>query len=1532
MHPLPIADAVAALAAADSLHERRDRVVECFRAVIRYTGAVVLSARAQFGPGPGDESIQLQDLLRGLRRRGLTDGQWVGLIRGLLRAWSEVPDTYAVPRIVELFYGHHKKKLARAIDGLLEMRKSETIAHGATGAGADLEAVLARRAPQLDELLASFGAVWDAARLVVPLSAPGDDDASQPAWLLSGYTPPRGKWPRVALAGGVRVAPGHPILIDPDGAPLVALHPIAMFRRPSPEAVEELFVLDGAKKSAARYVALPSMAEHRESEVWGHLARSLLEDDDGAEEESAVAGLERPYRGLASFGPEHAAVFFGREKQAEALANRIRRHPMITLTGPSGSGKTSLLHAGVFPLLDDMPVVTMRPGADPIGALNRELTPVAGPMTDVLANRPETLGLQLDRFFRATGKSVVIFVDQAEEIFTLCRGQKRRRAFAEALASAGLDPDGHSRVVISLREDFFARLSTLRPLRGHYSQHVEVVTTPDRDDLLRIGATPARLFGYDFEDTDLLDTMVDAIVGEPAALVMLQFCCDQMWERRDRTWKRLTHSSYKALGGVAGALASHAESTLTSLTPAQQVVAKTVFLQLVTPQETRQVVARDDLLEACGNRDEAIDVLDKLVDSRLVTSREGESASDPSMVELVHEALIEHWQRLRTWLEEDHEFLRVRARIASGASRWSDEGKPADLLLGDGKPLAEAEALVRDRIDALRPIEIDYVQASSARGRFRARLKNAAITGLGALAVIAGVFGVFAQRECGKAQRQSRIAEHMATEASQQTERAEARERALVEEQGRQRLLDGEPLIALVYLSDAYSRGSDSTALRSMMADAVRTADARRLVIDTGEGITTAAYSPDGSLVATVGYDGAGQIWDVTTAKRTTLLRDYPQGYSSLRFTPDGAALVSANVDRTIRLWDVTTGEVTRTFVGHDDRLQSLSISPDGSRMASGDWKGVLRVWDMSTGQQLFTANHARAIASVRYGPGGAWIATSSHDDTVAIWDAASGARLAVLAGHEKGVTSMTLGPGGELLATGDGVGTVRVWRAADWTLANAIEAHDMMISALAFSPDGTRLATGSWDRTAAIWDPLTGYEAARLVGHADLLTAQSESRATIDSVQFSGDGRRVLTSSVDGARVWDAHSGTTLAFLAAANDRSAARFSPDYAEILTIRKPGELVFWRVGDRLLHTLSERMDSPVGDGRNPPMMRTGAFSSDGARLLTVSLFGPASLWDAATGERTASLAVSMSAAFSPDGARVATAGDDGRLTLWDAATGEVSLAIDGTFPRLDSVSFSSDGTRVVAGAADQTARIWNAETGALVAELAGHEGPVFFATFDAGGARVATCDGAGTTRVWDARTSRLLVELRAPDDQMSMAQMAAFSPDGRRILTATSGKSVNIWDVATGGQQASLAGHSGAFNADGTAVLTIDNTTTPMLWDAASGTHIATLEGHTESVYGWAFSPDGARIATAGGDGTARIWDAATGRQLAAISASTGALNAVAFDPAGDRIITVAEDGAKLWKTPLENRGADAIAAIVRKIVPWRLQDGRLVPR
>jgi hypothetical protein len=753
-YPLPLADAVAALAAAESLHEERDRVVEVFRVALRWLALLALAAQGHLGASPAHAT---EEPLASLRRRGITDGQWAALLRGLLRG---APAQHPLPGLVRLvgrgsFWSH--------VDGLLEMRRAETVAHGATGDGAALEALLERRGPQLAALLGELEGAWEGLVLAVPAGVGRGR-------LLMGCTPPRGRFRRIDLAAP-GLAEGEPILVDARGRPALALAPLALLRRPSPEQPEELFIFDRPTRRGVLYLSLPTMKEHLDAGAWPGVERVIFGGEAAAEEEL------RPYRGLESFGPEHAALFFGREEQAAALAARVTREPLVTVTGPSGSGKTSLLRAGVAPKLADHHLLELRPGTDPCGALARRLAGLVGEEAEVilavLQRSPEAAGQALARWCDPRGLRLLILVDQAEELFTLGRDPRARALFGRFLVACAQE-GGAARVVLIVREDFFARLATIEALQGVYSRAVEVVTTPDRGALARAVTLPASRFGYAFDDPALVDRMVDAAADEPSALVLLQFCADRLWEVRDRRWKRITSEAYEAVGGVEGALAAHAERTLQGLTPAQQGAARSMLLRLVTAEGTRALCHRGELLAAAGVPDAHV-VLERLVLARLVVAREEPGGREASL-ELVHEALLRHWARLRGWQEQGREELRRLDSLRRAAREWDARGRPRGLLWRD-EILAEHRLWKRHTHSRIAEVEEDFLDACEAEESRASRWRRGgAALGLGGLLLSLLIMAI--QREeavrsrtaADGARRKALAAEQQATAALRQSE------------------------------------------------------------------------------------------------------------------------------------------------------------------------------------------------------------------------------------------------------------------------------------------------------------------------------------------------------------------------------------------------------------------------------------------------------------------------------------------------------------------------------------------------------------------------------------------------------------------------------------------------------------------------------------------------------------------------------------------------------------------------------------------
>jgi WD40 repeat protein len=215
----------------------------------------------------------------------------------------------------------------------------------------------------------------------------------------------------------------------------------------------------------------------------------------------------------------------------------------------------------------------------------------------------------------------------------------------------------------------------------------------------------------------------------------------------------------------------------------------------------------------------------------------------------------------------------------------------------------------------------------------------------------------------------------------------------------------------------------------------------------------------------------------------------------------------------------------------------------------------------------------------------------------------------------------------------------------------------------------------------------------------------------------------------------------------------------------------------------------------------------------------------------------------SAGFSSDGSRVVTASWDGSARIWDATTGKEIILLRhgdwGSYPQVYSAAFSPDGSRIVTAGADNTARIWDTATGGKIMVLRGPGLSVLCAAL-------------------------MLDSYPEARERGNLLRMAAFSPDGSRVVTAGSDNTARIWDTATGDEIMALHGHEGpaysaAFSPNGSRIVTASYDKTARLWDVATGRELMVLRGHGAMVLSAAFSPDGSYVVSASSDKSARIW-------------------------------------------------------------------------
>jgi WD40 repeat protein/energy-coupling factor transporter ATP-binding protein EcfA2 len=1063
--------------------------------------------------------------------------------------------------------------------------------------------------------------------------------------------------------------------------------------------------------------------------------------------------LECPYRGLEVFDETHARFFFGREALTQHLIEALRPTCFLAVLGPSGSGKSSLVRAGLIPKLKAgaLPLggqwlyLIIRPGAHPLQELATRLAFVAG-NNDVLqilnGLEADERSLHLQSRLLLTGRSketrVFIFVDQFEELLTLCRDEDERRRFINNIRYASTAAGGQITVVITMRADFLARAAEYTDLAEMLSGHQFIISPMDDTDLRRVIEDPARLVGLDIEN-GLTERILKDVGHEPGILPLLEDTLLQLCEKR-RSDNVMTLQAYEESGGVHGTLAKRADEIFGQLTPKQQTLTQRILLRLTQPgegtEDTRRRVKVNELLGTAIEQPCVEEVIELLTNARLLTT--STNSNGERQVDVAHEALIRGWPRLHRWIDENRVALRLHRRLTEAAQEWKERKRDVSFLYR-GTRLTQATEWREQNVEALNVLEREFLDASvemQSREQAAVRWRRRVLVG-----VLVFVFILISALAIRWYQEQ-RIAFSRELAATAKTQMLNDPQLSM--------------LLAIEAIQIAYTDEAED-ALRQSLVQPYETA---RMTDHTGW-IETAAFSPDGKRIVTASYDNTARLWDTETGRSLMELRGHTDAVYSAVYSPDGKRIVTVSSDDTGRVWDAETGQSLVELRGHPNFDSSVEFSPDGKRIITAS-ENMAQVWDTETGRLLANLRgHTDVVFGGSFSPDGRRIVTAGRD-APRLWDAETWRYLAVLRGHTQIVVTAAFSPDSKRIVTASYDNTARLWDAMTGRSLGVLRGHTEYVNDAAFSPDGTLIVTASSDDTARVWDAETGQSRAELRGHTDL----------VRSAAFSRDGRRVITVSNDNtARVWDAETGRSLAEL------RGPQGSPEEQRKRALEAELKRIEKLPKDQQVTELM-RGASLIAD---TVLMYDAAFSPDGKRVVTASGDDMARVWDAETGQILAELSghteYLLRAVFSPDGKFIVTASNDKTARIWDAQTGKSLAELRGHTLSVDSAAFSPDGKRIVTSSDDATARVWDTATGQSLAILNGHTKFVNSSVFSPDGKFIVTAGSDNMARIWDVRTGLSLAILHGHTDAVNSA---AFSLDGRWIITASDDNTAQVF--------------------------------------------------------------------------------------------------------------------------------------------------------
>ena len=1221
-----------------------------------------------------------------------------------------------------------------------------------------------------------------------------------------------------------------------------------------------------------------------------------------------AAAIVNPFPGPQPYRASDRGRFYGREAVGHELASMILAHRCVALFGPSGAGKSSVMQAAVIPELDEnydfrhVAIDGWPADEEPVAwllyTLHAQLK-LAPPETPL--GRYESVEWTVRQAFRRSDRPILIYLDQIEQLLFSQRDVASVEAFFDWLDRFAERPIRGLHLVVAMREDYLGRFRDRARGRHRLLENgfrLGPMTVGEIVGAVCRGAAdgaPPQPWSPAVMRPLMLQVRVPGQGEVDEAEVQTAFAqivCRALFHERATAGPG---ASVDAPVAAEPILQGYLENTLAGLGPLRGAAERLLEDHLVATDGTRTLLTEEAARASGVAVGPDLDAILRDLERAAILRAEQHRGTryfelgHDWLAKKVHDRKQEGLARAAALDREREQEAQRRAaaeqlRAAQAETRRARKvvaivtvfGLLA-LVLGvfawTQREVARSETARARVAEVEARAERDRANEASAEARAARQRAEASLTAEQAakLAASAAAEDALAQKQIAEEQRAAAetseqtaqvalVGQRRATkEALAQRGRAEANMRRAEDEARRARdanllavalaVVADDPTAALALLLEVEqpqrTRGWTPATVAALQRPA------SQAVLGGHEGyVVAAAFSPDGTRVATGSHDHGARVSRVDGAGPGLELRGHADEVTGLVFHPDGRRIATGSSDGTVRVWPADGRGAPRVLeVGAP--VVALGFSPAGDRLAVAGRDGEARVFVVDgEGAPQRLVGHTAALRSIRFSPDGARVVTASDDGSARVWAVGGDGPAVLLGGHQGTVYTASFSPDGAQVVTAGDDRTARVFRVAGEGATRAatqvLRGHGDAVYHAEFAAKGGRVVTASRDRSARIWT-LGGDEVRVLRGHSDKLYV----------ARFDPGGGRVATVSRDGtARLWPADgSGDPRVLRGHTAPVVDVAFSADGRRLVTAAEDGTARVWD---------TEAAHGEVVLRGHTGAVRYASFAADGRRVVTAASDRSARVWavEGAEGRVVLTLAehpgALMFAGFAGAGA-VVTGGEDGALRFWnDRKLDRTVQVVPGG--RAAFVSLGAGGRVALASATDVATRVTLAD-GARAA-LRGHTGLVLHAAASPDGARVVTVGDDRSARVWAADGTAQAV-LRGHEGSI---YFAGFSPDGRRIVTASWDRTARVWSAAGGPAEAVLVDHekvvrSAEFSGDGLRVVTASDDGTAKIWRSDGAGEVVTLHGHEGPVLHASFRPDGRQVVTAGSDRTARVWAA-----------------------------------------------------------------------